>query len=181
MDQLINIAQLDFLTKLGREEDTIEILGTKFAFRTLTVDENTQSFETPTKEQYQDDIAKFNAMRIEVLSRAITRINNLVIPDSMRLRVKEILKKAQQLTLNKLFDAYQNLVKKQEDKFKNANEKLDDQVPETGSGQTTPTLINMPPPPAIEIAAPEKMTQNLENDEESTNIVDPSSLMGPKK
>ena len=104
MDQLLNIGQLEFLTRLGREEDTVEILGTKFSFKTLTVEESTNAFEAPNKQNFKDDLAKFNAFRIEVLTRAVLKINELIIPDTMREKVKALLQRSQQAIINKLFD-----------------------------------------------------------------------------
>lgn len=120
MQELLNIRQLEFLTKLGAEETTIDILGTKFRFRTLNVEENTQAFELPTKEKYEDDIAKFNAMRVEILSRAVISINEYEIPENFRDQLRMILKRMQQGALNKLFAAYQELVGKQETRLSHA-------------------------------------------------------------
>ena len=180
MEQLLNIKQLEFLTKLGMEEDTVEILGTQFTFKTLTVDENTQSFETPTREKYEDDIAKFNAMRIEVLSRAIVKVNNLVIPPDFKERMKEMLKRSQQLTLNKLFEVYQNLVNKQDKKFGVATENLNSQLPNNTVNMNT----NAPtPPPNIPVPPPQIQVAVLPSPpaDEPVDIVSPSNLMGPKK
>jgi hypothetical protein len=175
---LINLSQLEFLTKLGMQEDTVDILGTKFSFRTLTVDESTQSFEAPAKEKYEDEIAKFNAMRIEVLSKAITKINNLTIPENFRDRLKIMLKKSQQVALNKLFDAYAKLVEKQDQKFQDAEKSVKEQAPPMPPDNiehlTTQTLET--------VVKPE--TQPIMSDapaDEPISIVNPNQLFGKKQ
>lgn len=173
MDQLLNIKQLEFLTKLGREEDTVDLMGTKVTFRTLTVDENTQSFEAPTKEKYEDDIARFNAMRIEVLSRAIIKVDNYPVTPDFKGRMKELLKNSQQLTLNKLFEVYQELVKKQEEKFNNASNKIEGQVP----NEAPPPPPQ--PPPAVSMPLPRPTAAQAAD--EPVDIVNPDNLLGPKR
>lgn len=197
MDQLLNIGQLEFLTRLGREEETVDILGTKFFFKTLTVEESTQAFEAPVKQNFKDDLAKFNAFRIEVLTKAILQINTLVIPDHMRDKVKALLQRSQQVVINKLFDAYQELLDKQGKKFTTAESDVEKQVPAASvpiaENVTSPiaprppaTVVNWPTtPPAVQEQTPtriESLSQTEEEpDESETNIIDPSTLMGPKK
>jgi len=189
MDQLININQLEFLTQLGREQETVNILGTTFTFQTLTVDENTEAFETPSKENYIDDIAKFNAMRIEILSRAIVGINNIAIPEKMKGNVKKLLKRSQQAALNKLFESYQSLVSRQEKNISDAEagikppgqiDRMAAVVPAPPATVLVPELAPEAPP-----APPENSEKQPEEPEGPVNIaldsVNPSNLMGPNK
>lgn len=176
--ELLNIHQLEFLTKLGMEEDTTEVMGIKFTLRTLTVEENNISYENPTKEYPEDGVARFNMMRIELLSRSITKINGSFVPENMHEKVKMILRKSQQLALNKLWDLYTQLVAKQAKKFEESEVALNEQVPPTPADVSP--VVQMPAPP-VQQEAKKPIVQNMGDSDQPINIVNPGNLMGQKK
>lgn len=183
MQEFVNTKQLEFLMQLGQEEETVNILGTKFTFRTLTVDENSQAFENPSKENLMDETAKYNSMRIEVLARAIMRINDIAIPDTMKDKVKIILRRSQQAALNRLWACYVQLLERQDKKFKGEEEELDKQTP-SGTVQMPrpPEAIAapVPPPPAAPVAPPRRVVAMQEDEDGAVDLVNPNDLVGPQ-
>jgi len=178
MAQLLNLNQLDFLLRLGCEEETVDLLGTKFMFRTLSVEDTTESFASSIKQTTEDGVPRLNALRLEVLSRAIVRINDLPITDTFRDRFKDKLKKMQQIALAKLFDEYQKLAKRQEDKFKTEDEDLEAQVPAQVSSAS---VVSITPQEEPETPSAEKMVKPSPKTDEPVNIINPQNILSPRK
>ncbi len=108
---------LEDLVFIGAAEDTVTLFGKLWKLRTLTSEEHLEATSvTGNYETY----SRIYALKMEILSRSLIEVDNIPLLDKNE--TSEFVKKLQPPVVNKLYDEYEKILKKQDDSLKDLNE-----------------------------------------------------------
>ena len=108
---------LEDLIFLGRIEDEVTILGKKWKLATLTSEEYV---ETTNNTAHYDTISRIYSLKIEILSRALKGIDDIVLDDAAE--TLELENKLQPALVNKLYEKYEEMQIKQNSSLEDLTE-----------------------------------------------------------
>lgn len=108
---------LEDLVFLGQMEDTFTLLGKTWKITTVSSDE--QLSATSRTSSY-DNLARLNALKIEILSFALKQVDGIELKDSDE--TGEFVRRLPQPIINAIFEKYEDLATKQAEALEEVEE-----------------------------------------------------------
>jgi DNA-binding HxlR family transcriptional regulator len=108
---------LQDLVFIGATEDTVKAFGRDWKLKTLTSEEH---LEATNATGDFDTLTRIYALKMEILSRSLKGINDVELIDKNEAR--EVIKQLQPPIVNKLYEEYEKLQKKQNDSLSDLEE-----------------------------------------------------------